>query len=114
MSDDDLRDSGIHNEVLTAEFFLPLAQVSEKEREASCKLIIESLKRSLAEDRSLIRAHLGRIVRFATEVPFDDIMYPFRDLLAVCEKARVFSLCSHLLLCLTFFFFVFAGGYPIP
>ena len=47
------------------------------------------LKESLeTEGKQLVRAHLANIVRYATEVPFDDLTAAFQDLLKLIEKVQ--------------------------
>lgn len=74
-------------EDFTLEFFRPLLTTDIKARGEALEQIIDLLKASLqTEKKELLKTHLQTIVRFATEVPFDDIMQGFQQLISHLEQ----------------------------
>lgn len=85
--------TGSNAENFTSEFLRPLQQKNSKARAEDLEAIIGFLKSSLlTESKDLIKHHLPSIVRYATEVPFDDVAISFQELLKIVEQTGLFTI----------------------
>lgn len=79
-------------EDFTFDFFRPLLQADVEARASALESIMGLLEDSLkTEKQELIRVHLPTIVRFSTEVPFDDLTSAFQKLVKQIESVNTNS-----------------------
>lgn len=63
----------------------PLVQADDDARADALQTIVGALSESLASSKELLQTHLRSIVRFAHEVPFQDLTSAFQALLQQVE-----------------------------
>jgi hypothetical protein len=76
-----------HLSSFTSDLFRPLTDMEPEARQLALKDIIPQLYNSLkTPGKELVKIYAGRIVRHATECPFEDVSVAFREFLALVER----------------------------